>query len=71
MVFISLKALQRGLMVYLRSGHIPLKKIIKEMVDANILTTYETGNEYTKKCAYGRYYEINTQELEEYCSLFE
>ncbi len=71
MLIISPKALRRGLMVYLRSGDIPFKRIIKEMVDAGVVETYKRGAEYTKKCQYGRYYEINTKELEEYCSLFE
>lgn len=69
-VSISKKALQRGLMIFLRVGEIPIKKIVKEMIDADVIIPYESGTEYTQKHNGKRYYKIDTNELEESCSIF-
>lgn len=70
-ISISLKALQRGLMKFLQVGDLPMKKIIKEMIDANVIIPYENTKEYTQKHSNKRYYRIDTEELEEACSIFD
>lgn len=70
-VCISYKALLHGMIAYLRRREIPMKKIIDELVKADVLVTYDAGKEYTKKKEGKRYYEIDTDALNEYCALFE
>lgn len=69
-VSISKKALQRGLMRFLRVSDLPMKKIVREMVDADVIIPYDQGSEYTQKHKGKRYYKIDTDELEESCSIF-
>ena len=70
-VSISQNALRRGMMIYLQSNHVPMKRIVKELLDAEALITYEKGNEFTQKHNGKRCYRIDTDALNEYCSFFE
>ena len=70
-VSISKKALQRGLMRFLRVGDLPIKKIVREMVDADVIIPYDQGNEYTQKHNGKRYYKIDTDELGAACDVFD
>ncbi len=69
-VSISKKALQRGLMGFLRVSDLPIGKIVREMVAADVIIPYDQGSEYTQKHKGKRYYKIDTEELEESCSIF-
>lgn len=70
-VYIAPKALHRGLMIYLHTKSVPIKKVVRELVDADAIVTYETGNDLTKKHNGKRYYEVDTDTLNEYCRMFE
>lgn len=69
-VFLAPKALRFGMMRYLQTTDIPVKQIVKELADAEVLITYDKGNELTKKMNGKRCYVIDMDGLDEYCDLF-
>ncbi len=70
-LYIAPKALQLGMIRYLQTSRIPMKQIIQELKTADVLITYNKGNEFTKKINGERCYIINLDALDEYCSFFE
>ena len=70
-VSISPKALRHGMMMYLQTSQIPVKRIVKELREAEALITYESGKELTQKHKGKRIYVIDTDALNESCSFFE
>lgn len=70
MVFLAPKALRLGMMRYLQTTNIPVKRIVKELAMAEVLVTYEKGKELTQKINGKRCYVIDIDGLNEYCDLF-
>ncbi len=70
-VSISPKALRHGMMMYLQTSQIPVKRIVKELQEAEALITYENSKELTQKHNGKRIYVIDTDALNEFCSFFE
>ncbi len=69
-VFLAPKALRFGMMRYLQTTDIPVKRIVRELEAAEVLITYEKGNELTQKINGKRCYVIDMDELDEYCEFF-
>lgn len=69
-VILSAKALRFGMMRYLQTTDIPIKRIVRELADAEVLITYENGNELTQKVNGKRCYVIDIDGLNEYCDIF-
>lgn len=70
-VALAPKALLRGMMIYLQTQDIPIKKIVNEMKTAEVLITYTNSRDLTRIHKEKRYYLIDTEALNEYCSFFE
>lgn len=70
-VHLTPKALRLGMMRYLHTTDVPVKRIVKELVAADVLITYEKGNELTQKINGKRCYVIDIDGLKEYCKFFE
>lgn len=69
-VFLAPKALRFGMMRYLQTTDISVKRIVKELEAAEALITYEKGNELTQKINGKRCYVIDMDGLDEYCEFF-
>ena len=69
-VYLAPKALRFGMMRYLQTTDIPVKRIVKELAAAELLIPYEKGNELTQKVNGKRCYVIDIDGLDEYCSFF-
>lgn len=70
-ILITPNALRNGMMKYLCRNDVPIKRIVRELRDAEALITYDKGNEFTKKVLGNRCYEIDGNVIDQFCNLFE